>query len=1156
MANLKYVLTIDGKQFRFQEDQTMGNYTLTLEKLSYDKGIYRPAEMKVTINVGGQGVKNNDLVSAFHQKPVQLTINGETVADSYFVFKVMPLFKKVSNGSNVKLELTIYSLDKLLAIDKYSKAWTGKKLGVDIFTKEVESFKLQVPTKCDLQVVEYNKEVGTDEFVQPYLVQYNESFYDFMRRTANRCGEFLYHENGQLHLGMQMTDKAGNSDPDYAQIASERYYETLLQEGVETSSYSYNYLEGHTAPNNDQKSYSNPLGTDDYLDEVKAEYTDLQTQMGYLSTNLMNCISMLLGNTTLAALIGDGVTHYTFRVTQAIVAVKNLNDKNEETNIDPWANKSDQKSGDTVRQFGTMKDQKPKNNFCGKDINMNAEFYGLMREAEKKVGENAVYLDFGADTQKLSIGDKIKVDGEDYVVIGVNGSCEFKEATGLLSSPTYEERQQVIGVKLYGEVAIPPALPDIVIRESQPQLAFVADNFDPEKLGRVRVKFAWQPKADGNANKEDASPWIRVSLPFATDGAGVKFRPEKGDEVMVSFEEGNVERPYVSGFLLSPSCNKKWGWLPDKSITSTNGHSITFNDGIDGSSFFQGLIPGLKMIRSYWPTSDFPPMFQDVDWCRGMTGGMTISDRMGLYKIDLNSSSRSVLIQSSMGNVKIDAFTGISISAPNGDIKIEGKNIKLEASDTISIESGTAVKHRYLPGDTPYTEGNARWNTPAGRWAADIGLSCFRGLRKRIVDSAIDVNLIRTAIDVFLRPIDGTTKIRSNTYMRIEAGKGSTEYPRDAREIKGKALVAPQFFDEINAIASLAKTRVGAVQTSFVKLCSAISAFNTVSGKNGENADEAVIKFDDILKASYKAESSALTYNWDEKLKDIPTEESVKKSFDDQLKALADKEPKFEDDKYQKLGRADGLDMWNKDRNNWKKERQHIKNECKKALEDRNKSISEKKKPIEDAAKNLSYAIKLYYKATKVFFCSPKNNGTIFKDAYEAAISKLEFKPELTITKTTNENSIPDWNNLKKHYMRTAVSLFLSEANVADKVNNRFLMLSAPAATANKENLEDEVNWMNLVNSMVSNPVLPKATGDMVKEWFEDTYGKLSKGEIGNRHRWKVGVEGKILLSDNSDKTLTFDQNGMVHTTENVTFTKEVSDHLKRVLASIGTNVE
>ena len=1154
MANNKYVLTIGDKQFRFQEEKTMGNYNLTLEKLSYDKGIYRPAEMLVTMNVSGQNVKNNDLVSAFHQKNVKLAINGLAVADNYFVFKVMPIFKKVANGSSVKLELTIYSRDKLLAIDKYSKAWTGKKLGVDIFINEVDSFKCQLRRNCNLQVVEYNKGAGTDEFVQPYLVQYNESFYDFMRRTANRCGEFLYYENGKLQLGMQMTDKAGSGDPDYAQIASERHYENILQEGVETSNYAYNYFD-EKHPDAGSKPYSNPIPYDDYLQATSKEYTDFMGQFGFISQITAATLIMILGNKSLSDIISDCIVTNGIKSRVAFAVRDGLNAKHMTNNIDPWAKKTDQVSGDSVMQFGTMNNQKPKNNFCGKDINMNAEFYGLMREAEKKVGENAVYLDFGDDTQKLSIGDKIKVDGEYYVVIGVNGSCEFKEATGLLSSPTYEERQQVIGVKLYGEVAIPPALPDIVIRESQPQLAFVADNFDPEKLGRVRVKFAWQPK-EGDDNKENASPWIRVSLPFATDGAGVKFKPEKGDEVMVSFEEGNVERPYVSGFLLSPSCNKKWGWLPDKSITSTNGHSITFNDGIDGSSFFQGLIPGLKMIRSYWPTSDFPPLFQDVDWCRGMTGGMTISDRMGLYKIDLNSSSRSVLIQSSMGNVKIDAFTGISISAPNGDIKIEGKNIKLEASDTISIESGTAVKHRYLPGDTPYTEGNARWNTPAGRWAADIGLSCFRGLRKRIVDSAVDVNLIRTAIDVFLRPIDGTTKIRSNTYMRIEAGKGSTEYPRDAREIKGKALVAPQFFDEINAIASLAKTRVGAVQTSFVKLCSAISAFNTVSGKNGENADEAVIKFDDILKASYKAESSALTYNWDEKLKDIPTEESVKKSFEEPLKAIKDKKPKFEDEKYQGLGRAQAVLKWTADLDDWQREKNQIIIKYNKALEDRNKSIMAKKKPIEEAAKNLSNAITNYYQATKVFFCSPKNNGTIFKDAYEAAISKLEFKPELTITKTTNENSIPNWNNLKKHYMRTAVSLFLSEANVADKVNNRFLMLSAPAATANKENLEDEVNWMNLVNSMVSNPVLQKETGVMVKEWFEDTYGKLSKGEIGNRHRWKVGVEGKILLSDNSDKTLTFDQNGMVHTTENVTFTKEVSDHLKRVLASIGTNVE
>ena len=74
MANNKYVLTIDGTDYRFQAERDMGNYKLNLEKLSYDKGIYRPAEMKVTMNVSGQNVKNSDLVSAFHQKIVKLTV--------------------------------------------------------------------------------------------------------------------------------------------------------------------------------------------------------------------------------------------------------------------------------------------------------------------------------------------------------------------------------------------------------------------------------------------------------------------------------------------------------------------------------------------------------------------------------------------------------------------------------------------------------------------------------------------------------------------------------------------------------------------------------------------------------------------------------------------------------------------------------------------------------------------------------------------------------------------------------------------------------------------------------------------------------------------------------------------------------------------------
>ena len=49
-TNNKYVLTIDGNEYRFQEEQELNNSKFNLEKLSYDKGIYRPAQMSVTMN--------------------------------------------------------------------------------------------------------------------------------------------------------------------------------------------------------------------------------------------------------------------------------------------------------------------------------------------------------------------------------------------------------------------------------------------------------------------------------------------------------------------------------------------------------------------------------------------------------------------------------------------------------------------------------------------------------------------------------------------------------------------------------------------------------------------------------------------------------------------------------------------------------------------------------------------------------------------------------------------------------------------------------------------------------------------------------------------------------------------------------------------------
>ena len=1146
MAN-QYVLSIDGIGFRFQEDQKVGDYTLNLEKLSYDKGIYRPAEMKVTMNVSGENVKNSDLVSAFHQKLVKLEINDEAVADDYFVFKVMPIFKKVSNESSVKLELTIYSRDKLMAIDKYSKAWSGKKLGADVFG-EVGRFPFGIQTCKNLQVVEYSKGGGTDEFIQPYLVQYNESYYDFLRRTANRCGEFLYHEHGMLNLGMQMTDKAATDDPDYAQIASERYYETILQEGMETTDYSYNYFSDNrlTKKENEEepRPYNNPLHSDDYLKPVSREFTDIVEQLGFISKNIVSAIVLVLGGKSLADILADiGVTTgLKFLVANAVA--EGLNDKHRKGNIDPWNGKTDQVSDSAVMQFGTMNSQTAKNNFSGKEINMNADFYGLMREAEKKVGENAVYLEFQDNIQKLSIGDKIKVDGEYYVVIGVKGSCEFKDAASLMSSASYEERQQVIGVKLYGEVAIPPALPDIVVRESQPQLAFVIDNFDPEKLGRVRVKFAWQTKYDEEAdNKADASPWIRVAMPFATDGGGVKFKPEKDDEVLVSFEEGNVERPYVSGSLLSPRSKESWSWLPDRTITSKNGHNITFNDSVDGASFFYGLSPAMKSLRSFIPTSEWDPLLKDVDICRGLSGGMTISDRFGLYNINLSSSTRSVSIQSAMGDVKLNAFTGISISAPNGNIKIEGKNVSIAASNTVTIESGKAVKDRFLHTDNIYDEEGLKWKNRWIKTGIDFITGTVRGAITRSVGNVLDAQLLRTVLEIVLKPIDGTAKIKSTTFVQIEAGKGSTEYPREARKANDDEFVALDLHKGIKYVAETAGSRVDAIRLVFAEVYRHVQEFKKHTGQGGVNKDQSVITLDSIKNASYKEMPDVLNIPWPNELK---TEAALMQERDNRLNE--NQQPNRNDYK---------TDIsYETAMSDWHANRRSIYHEFKQNL----KLVQETQKNRESftaTVQNLSTAIRLLFGAVTSFKSNMPAEGT-FRDILIHVLNGMEF-PDLKgkITMEMTEDGDVGWTNQKKHYMRAAVATFLSNRDLQKKVNKYNFYMEIKSTTLSNH-YEDENVWAttveNLVQEYCNNPVTEEFRN--YKEWAAATYRDSWLDPLVNRKRWKVGVEGKILLSDNSQKTISFDDKGVVKTTENATFTNKSAKKMQKFLKSIGTNVE
>lgn len=68
-----------------------------------------------------------------------------------------------------------------------------------------------------------------------------------------------------------------------------------------------------------------------------------------------------------------------------------------------------------------------------------------------------------------------------------------------------------------------------------------------DALGRIRVRFHWmEDPAPGTAQ---ASCWLRVAQRYAGPGVGAQFLPRIGQEVLVAFLEGDIDRPVVVGAL-------------------------------------------------------------------------------------------------------------------------------------------------------------------------------------------------------------------------------------------------------------------------------------------------------------------------------------------------------------------------------------------------------------------------------------------------------------------------------------------------------------------------------------------------------------------------------------------------------------------------------
>jgi uncharacterized protein involved in type VI secretion and phage assembly len=233
-----------------------------------------------------------------------------------------------------------------------------------------------------------------------------------------------------------------------------------------------------------------------------------------------------------------------------------------------------------------------------------------------------------------------------------NYTCEFTAIPADVYAPHYTD------------VAV------FVKAESQP--ATIKDNHDPEGMGRVKVNFFW---ASGSTSSE----WMRMIQPHAGAGKGFYFIPEIGEEVLVGFEGGNVDCPYVMGAQYNGRDSSGYATAKNdlKVIQSRSGNRIISDDATGDITIESqkgktiAVIHGDGNIRFRAPKNIEFEAGEDIVFSAGkditVTAGQSITQDAGANH---SSSAGAMMTQSAVY-----------------DYLLTAKNITKLASDTYSADA-------------------------------------------------------------------------------------------------------------------------------------------------------------------------------------------------------------------------------------------------------------------------------------------------------------------------------------------------------------------------------------------------------------------------------------------------------------------------------------
>lgn len=202
----------------------------------------------------------------------------------------------------------------------------------------------------------------------------------------------------------------------------------------------------------------------------------------------------------------------------------------------------------------------------------------------------------------------------------------------------------------------------------------VYDTNDPEGMGRVKVDFPF------NHDRQNFT-WLRVMTPDGggsvenyrdnkiSENRGFVFIPEAGDRVMIGFEYGDPNRPYVMGSMFHGKNTSGGGEGNNiKSIKTKSGHTIEFDDSFEGKGI---------TIKD----SDGNCIYLDT---KGKNIEITAPETMTL-------NAKNIIIDA-QENVHVHAGENISSQADESATFLAGEDMQF-SSNNISTQAATDSVH-------------------------------------------------------------------------------------------------------------------------------------------------------------------------------------------------------------------------------------------------------------------------------------------------------------------------------------------------------------------------------------------------------------------------------------------------------------------------------